>query len=103
MSRLNVLLLIVLMVSSMALVRSSYETRRLFAAVERGRSEERQLNLDAVRLRAEIAREATHLKVEQVARSRLQMRMPLATDIVFVSAEAAEAAASAPAATGGAR
>jgi cell division protein FtsL len=56
------------------LVNSAYETRRLFSAIERAKAEERQLESEFKRLDAERQVQATHLRVERVARERLQMR-----------------------------
>jgi len=74
MTRLNILLILGLIGSSLLLVNSSYETRRLFSAIERAKAEERQLESEYKRLDAERQVQATHLRVERVARERLQMR-----------------------------
>ena len=50
MTRLNVLLLAVLLVSSLYLVRVSYESRRLFAELDKAQNEERALDTDSERL-----------------------------------------------------
>ena len=73
-ARLNVLLLVALLGSAMLLVRTSYEGRRLFAALDRARNEQQQLDTDYKRLDAERQAQATHLRVEKVAREKLQMR-----------------------------
>lgn len=72
--RLNVLLLLALVLSSLFLVRQSYEHRRLFAQLERAKFSARKLDADLQHLRAEREAEATNLRVEQLARERLQMR-----------------------------
>jgi cell division protein FtsL len=74
MTRLNVLLLIALLASSLYLVRVSYETRRLFAALDKAQSEERALETDSERLKTELRSQATPLRVERAARERLAMR-----------------------------
>ena len=74
MTRLNILLAVALMGSGLLLVNSAYETRRLFSAIERAKAEERQLESEYKRLDAERQVQATHLRVERVARERLQMR-----------------------------
>lgn len=85
MSRLNALLLLILIGSALVLVHSSYQTRRLFADLERAKGEERQLKGDTVRMQAEARHEATHLKVESTARARLGMNFATAADILFVA------------------
>jgi len=72
--KLNLLLLVALLGSAMLLVRTSYESRRLFAALDRAKNEQQQLDADYKRLDAERQTQATHLRVEKVAREKLQMR-----------------------------
>lgn len=74
MTRLNVLLLVALVISSVYLVRVSYDSRRLFAQLDRAQSEARQLEIEHERLVAEKQSQATPLRVEKVARERLAMR-----------------------------
>jgi cell division protein FtsL len=73
-NRLNALLLAALVASSLVLVKSAYDARRLFAELDRERGEQRRLDLDRERLEAERQAQATHLRVEQVAREKLSMR-----------------------------
>lgn len=94
--RINVLLLIALVLSSLFLVRQSYEHRRLFAQLERAKFEARKLDADLQHLQAEREGEATNLRVEQLARERLQMR-PITPAVTLSTAPAqAASAASAP-------
>jgi cell division protein FtsL len=97
-TRLNVLLLLVLIGSSIYLVRVSYDARRLFAALDKAQSEERQLAIDFERLKTEKQSQATPLRVEKTAREKLVMRTatPAITQYVTLSR-----AASAP--SGGAQ
>jgi cell division protein FtsL len=73
-TRLNVLLLVVLIFSSIYLVRVSHESRRLFADLDKARSEERLLDSDFEKLKAEKQAQATPLRVEKTARDKLAMR-----------------------------
>lgn len=72
--RLNVILLIALVVSAFLLVRQSHEGRQLYADLERAKVDGRRLEADLHRLRAEREGEATNLRVDQLAREKLQMR-----------------------------
>ncbi len=99
MTKLNLLLLALLMGSALYLVRSSYESRRLFAAIERARVEERALDIEFKRLDADRQTQATHLRVERVARDKLKMRT--ATPGVTHYVVDTVAAAAAPASEGG--
>jgi cell division protein FtsL len=96
MTRLNVVLLIMLLASSVYLVRVSYDARRLFGELDKAQSEERQLDVEFERLKTEKQSQATPLRVEKTAREKLAMRTanPAITQYVTYSK-----AASAP--TGG--
>ena len=74
MTRVNILLLLVLMGSCMYLVRTSYEARRLFNDLDKSQSEERALEIEFQRLSAEKQAQATPLRVEKTARDKLRMR-----------------------------
>ena len=85
MSRVSLLLLLVLVSSGLLLVRTSYETRRLFAEIERAKAEEQQLLADSKRLDAERRSEGTNLRIERDAREKLAMRLPGPDVTVYVS------------------
>jgi cell division protein FtsL len=93
MSRLNVILLIALLVSSVYLVRVSYDSRRLFADLDRAQDQERTLEHDKERLQTELRTQATPLRVEKTARDRLAMRAatPAVTQYVTVAPAASSA------------
>ena len=74
MTRLNVLLLVVLLVSSVYLVKVAHESRRLYADLDKARTEERLLDSEFERLKAEKQSQATPLRVEKAARDKLAMR-----------------------------
>ena len=71
---LNLALALALLASGLVLVNTAYETRRLFSALERAQVEARQLEIEHQRLEAERLAQATPLRVERVAREKLQMR-----------------------------
>jgi cell division protein FtsL len=93
-TRVNLLLLAALLASCLYLVKTAYESRRLFHALDRARLEQTRLDTDFKRLDAERQAQATHLRVEKMAREKLRMRTatPAVTQYVVD-----EAAASAPA------
>jgi cell division protein FtsL len=97
-TRVNLLLLLALLLSSIYLVRVSYESRRLFAALDRAQSEERSLDNDSERLKTELRSQATPLRVERTARERLAMRTatPAVTQYVELPQVAAAASEAAP-------
>ena len=85
MTRLNILLIGLLLVSCLALVRTAYESRRVFTALDRAHQERAQLESEFKRLDVERQAQATHLRVEKVAREKLQMRTatPAVTAYVY--------------------
>ena len=74
MTKLNILLLVAVVASAFVLVRSAYDTRRLFAEIHRAEMEGQTLAGERTRLEAERQLQATNLRVERTARERLQMR-----------------------------
>ena len=74
MTRLSILLLALLLASALVLVRTAYESRRVFAELDRARQDRAQLDAEFKRLDTERQAQGTHLRVEKVARERLHMR-----------------------------
>ena len=101
MTRINLLLLLVLLVSSVYLVRVSYDSRRLFTELDRAQTEERRLDTEHERLQAERQSQATPLRVEKTARDKLAMRT--ATPAITQYVTYARAASSTSAASAGAQ
>ena len=95
MTRLNLVLLVALIVSSIYLVRVSYESRRLFAALDKAQGELRALDHDAERLKTELRSQATPLRVERTARDRLARRAATPAVTYYVELPAAASAAAA--------
>ncbi len=74
MTRLNVLLLIAVLASALYLVRTQYESRRLYVELEKAAAQSRKLESDNERLQVEKRAQATPLRVEKLAKEHLQMR-----------------------------
>ena len=74
MNRLNIVLFLALLASCVYLVSVSYDARRLYAELDAARNEEKALATEFERLQAERQAQATHLRVERVARDKLAMR-----------------------------
>lgn len=102
MTRLNLLLLLALIGSSLYLVKVSYESRRLFSELDRARAEAVQLAADHERLQIERQAQATPLRVERVAREKLSMRGATAAVTEYVAAPPAADPAAAPSSAGSA-
>ena len=97
MTRLNLVLLVAVMASALYLVRTQYESRRLFVEIEKAHAEARRIQLDNERLQVEKRAQATPLRVEKLAKEQLQMRTatPAITQYATYTAPAASAAANA--------
>ncbi len=95
MTRLNVLLLLVLLISSVYLVKVAHESRRLYADLDKARTEERLLDSEFERLKSEKQSQATPLRVEKTARDKLAMRTATPAVTQYVT-YARAASASAP-------
>jgi cell division protein FtsL len=74
MTRLSVVLLLAVMASALYLVHTQYESRRLYVELEKALTQNRKLEADNERLQVEKRAQATPLRVEKLARDRLQMR-----------------------------
>lgn len=73
MTRLNIMLLLAVVASALYLVQVSYESRRQFVQLERERIQTQQLEQEAEKLRLQLRAQATHLRVDLIAREKLKM------------------------------
>ena len=94
MTRVNIVLLIAVIASALYLVRTQYESRRLFAEVDRAVSEAHKLEREHERLQVEKRAEATPLRVEKLAKEQLHMRSASPAITQYVKAPAAASAPS---------
>lgn len=92
MVRLNLLLLLALVASALYLVRVQYESRHLYAEIERAQGEFRKLEIEHERLQVEKRAQATPARVERIAREQLHMRpaTPAITQYVTLKGVAAQ-------------
>lgn len=73
MTRFNLVLLLGVIASALYLVHIQYESRRLFVELEKAMSQSRKIDTDNERLQIEKRAQATPLRVEKLAKDRLQM------------------------------
>lgn len=92
MTRVNILLALVLLISSLYLVRTAYDSRRLFAELDKAKNEAARLDTEAKRLEAEREAQATSLRVDRTAREKLAMRTATPAVTVYVQDTAASGA-----------
>jgi cell division protein FtsL len=97
MTRLNLVLLVAVLASALYLVHTQYESRRLFAEIDRAIGDARKLEIEHERLQVEKRGQATPLLVEKLAKERLQMRNASPAITQYVSSKGS---AVAPAAGG---
>ena len=85
MTRVNLLLLLALLASSLYLVRTAYDSRRLFTELDRAKDDAARLDTEFKRLEAERDAQATNLRVERTAREKLAMRAATPAVTVYVN------------------
>jgi cell division protein FtsL len=83
------LLALALLISSLYLVRTAYDSRRLFAELDKARNDAARLDTEFKRLEAEREGQATNLRVERTAREKLAMRSATPAVTVYVHDDAA--------------
>jgi len=89
MTRSNLLLVIALVLSSLYLVHTAYDSRHLFAELDKAKNEAARLATDYKRLEAERDAQATSLRIERTARDKLAMRTASPAVTVYVQDGAA--------------
>ena len=75
MTRLNLFLVIAIILSGLFLVHSHYQSRRAFMALEAATKEATRLEIEYERLQVERRAQASPLRIEQIAKQQLQMRL----------------------------
>ena len=76
MLRLNLLLLIVLTLCSLALVTSQHQARKTFGDLEREQARAQQIEIELGQLQLEQSTWAMHTRIDKLAHERLRMRRP---------------------------
>lgn len=95
MTRINVLLLLAVLASALYLVHTQYESRRLFVELEKAASQMRKLEMESESFQAEKRAQATPLRVDKLAKEKLQM-LPATPAITQYVAHRETAAATPP-------
>ena len=85
MIRLNLMLLVAVLVSAVYLVSVQYDSRRLFAELDKARSESKRLATEFDRLQVEKRAQATPSRVERIAREKLEMRQATPAITMYVN------------------
>ena len=74
MTRLTFVLVMAILASALYLVNVQYESRKLFTALDKSRAEAHRLESENERLQVEKRSQVTPLRLEKLAKERLQMR-----------------------------
>lgn len=91
MTRLNVLLLLLVIACALGVVTSQHRARKLFIDLEGEQTLAKKLDEEHTQLRLEQSTWATNKRVESMASKQLGMRLPDAASTVVVTLEAAPA------------
>ena len=90
MGRLNLLLVVCIVACALMLVSSQNRSRTLFVALERSNQVERQLENEWSQLQVELGTLSKGLRVEEVARNQLRMKIPGAPQTRYLSMQTLE-------------
>jgi len=85
MIRLNLVLLLTVLLSAVYLVRTQYESRQVFVELEKAQNESKRLATDKEKLEVEKRAQATSLRVEKIAKDKLQMQVANAAITQYVT------------------
>jgi cell division protein FtsL len=83
-SRVNLVLLVVLVLCALGTVTSSHQARKLFIELDRGQAEQKRIEVEWGQLQLEQSTWAKHALVEGIASKQLGMRTPDARRLQFV-------------------
>lgn len=102
MTRVNIMLLLAVVLSGLAVVHAQHDSRNLFVQHDRAVGEARKLEVEFDRLQVDKRAQATHLRVEQLAKDKLRMVMPTPAITDYVGVQVPQYVPPAPQAGGGA-
>ncbi|HUP96956.1 MAG TPA: cell division protein FtsL [Usitatibacter sp.] len=89
MTRINLLLLVLVVLCALGVITSQHQARKLFIALEGEQVASKKLGEEWTQLQLEQSTWATHQRVEGVAAKTLGMRSPDASTTVIVNVEPA--------------
>ena len=89
MTRLNVFLMLAVLASALYVVRTQYESRRIYMELEKANAQMLRLDMENDRLQVEKRAQATPLRVEKLAKEHLQMSTTTPAITQYVTASGA--------------
>jgi cell division protein FtsL len=84
MTRVNVMLLAVLIVCALSLVTSRHQARRVFVELERAQAEARGYETEYGQLQLEQSTWGMPARIEKIAREQLRMQLPAASRVEVI-------------------
>ena len=96
MTRLTFVLLGMAIASALYLVHTQYESRRLYVELEKAHAQANKLDMETQALQIEKRSQATPLRVEKLAKDRLQMRTATPAITEYISQRNASTAGAKP-------
>ncbi|HPR07891.1 MAG TPA: cell division protein FtsL [Denitromonas sp.] len=84
MLRIDVMLVVVVVASALGVVASQHQARKLHTELERDQARMRQLEVEWGQLQLEQSTWAAHVRIEKIARQRLKMQLPGASQMLVV-------------------
>ena len=88
MTRMNLLLLVLLIACALGVITSQHQARKLFIELETGQALATRLGEEWTQLQLEQGTWATHKRVESVAARQLGMKLPEPSSTVVLTVEA---------------
>ncbi len=92
MTRLNLLLIGIVVLCALGVVTSQHRARKLYAELQHAQENARKMNVEYGQLQLEQSTWAMHARIEKIATERLHMRIPDADKIQIVPMVANEKA-----------
>ena len=84
MTRLNLILFMVLIVTALGVITSQHKSRKLYIELQQQEDAAKQYDVEWGQLQLEQSTWAMHSRVEKIAANNLQMRIPPATRVHLV-------------------
>lgn len=89
MMRINIVLGAAILGTAFALVHSQYDSRRLYASVDRAKARASELETEHESLRAQRRVESAPARIQSLAQDKLKMRAPDPATTLYLSPQAA--------------
>lgn len=81
-SRLNLILVLVVMLCALSIVTSNHRARKLFIELEREQTRMHALDVEWGQLQLEQSTWANHSRIEKIAREKMQMKTPPQAQVI---------------------